>query len=77
MIIYPAIDIKRSSTRHDELLYAPDQLKRIWQLHRLLAAIEGVEAAELLLDRLSHTGSNEDFLKVVDKTFKGNGKSGK
>jgi transcription termination factor Rho len=75
--IFPAIDIKRSGTRHDELLYPPDQLKRIWQLHRLLAAIEGAEATELLLDRLSHTASNEEFLKMVDKTFKGNGKPGK
>jgi transcription termination factor Rho len=75
--IYPAIDIKRSSTRHDELLYAPDQLKRIWQVHRLLAAIEGFEGIELLLDRLSHTPSNEEFLKMIDKTFKGNGKSAK
>jgi transcription termination factor Rho len=75
--IYPAIDIKRSSTRHDELLYAPDQLKRIWQVHRLLAAIEGFEGIELLLDRLSHTPSNEEFLKMIDKTFQGTGKSAK
>lgn len=68
--IYPAIDVKRSGTRHDELLYKKDVLKQVWQLHRLLASLETVEAAELLLDRLSHTKTNAEFLKMVDKTFK-------
>ncbi len=69
--IYPAIDVKRSGTRHDELLYDEDTLKRIWQLHRLLAALDSVEATELLIDRLAHTKSNAEFLKIVDKTIKG------
>jgi transcription termination factor Rho len=68
--IYPAIDVKRSGTRHDELLYKKDVLKQVWQLHRLLASLETVEAAELLLDRLTHTKTNSEFLKMVDKTFK-------
>ncbi len=68
--IYPAIDVKRSGTRHDELLYDDDSLKRIWQLHRLLAALGSVEATELLIDRLNHTKNNVEFLKIVDKTMK-------
>lgn len=68
--IFPAIDIKRSGTRHDELLYDEDTLKRVWQLHRLLAALGTAEATELLLDRLRHTKSNKEFLKIVDKTIK-------
>lgn len=68
--IFPAIDIKRSGTRHDELLYDEDTLKRVWQLHRLLAALGTVEATELLIDRLLHTKSNKEFLKIVDKTIK-------
>ena len=68
--IFPAIDIKRSGTRHDELLYDEDTLKRVWQLHRLLAALGTVEATELLIDRLRHTKSNKEFLKIVDKTIK-------
>lgn len=68
--IFPAIDIKRSGTRHDELLYDEDTLKRVWQLHRLLAALGTAEATELLIDRLRHTKSNKDFLKIVDKTIK-------
>jgi transcription termination factor Rho len=68
--LYPAIDIKRSGTRHDELLYNEDTLNRVWQLHRLLAALDSVEATELLIDRLMHTKSNTEFLQIVDKTIK-------
>lgn len=70
--IWPAIDAKRSGTRHDELLFSEDTLKRVWQLHRLLAALEMVEATELLIDRLKHTKSNKEFLQIVDKTIKSN-----
>ncbi len=68
--IFPAIDVKRSGTRHDELLYDEDTLKRVWQLHRLLSALDTAEAAELLLDRLRHTKTNKEFLQIVDKTIK-------
>lgn len=70
--IFPAIDIKRSGTRHDELLFDEDTLKRVWHLHRLLAALDTVEATELLNDRLRHTKSNKEFLQIVDKTIKSN-----
>ncbi len=36
--IFPAIDVRRSGTRHDELLFAEDELKRIWHLRRVLVA---------------------------------------
>ena len=68
--LYPAVDVKRSGTRHDELLYEGDTLTKIWQLHRLLAALDTVEATELLIDRLHHTKSNDEFLQIVDKTMK-------
>lgn len=71
--LYPAVDVKRSGTRHDELLYDADTLSRVWQLHRLLAALDTVEATELLIDRLRHTKSNAEFLKLVDKTIKSSG----
>jgi transcription termination factor Rho len=71
--LYPAVDVKRSGTRHDELLYDQDTLGRVWQLHRLLAALDIVEATELLIDRLKHTKSNGEFLKLVDKTIKSSG----
>jgi len=68
--LFPAIDAKRSGTRHDELLFDEDTLKRVWQLHKLLAALEMAEATELLIDRLRHTKSNKEFLQIVDKTIK-------
>jgi transcription termination factor Rho len=68
--IFPAIDIMKSGTRHDELLYDEDNLKRITQLRRLLSGLSSVEATELLIDRLKHTKSNREFLKMVDRTMK-------
>lgn len=68
--IFPAIDIIKSGTRHDELLYDEESLKRITQLRRLLSGLSGMEATELLIDRLRHTKSNKEFLKMVDKTMK-------
>lgn len=68
--IFPAIDIKRSGTRHDELLYDDATLKQVWKLHRALAALDTVQATELLIDRLRNTKSNEEFLRIVDKTLR-------
>ena len=63
--IYPAIDIKASGTRHDELLYPEVELKKIWQLHRVLANLGTKESTELLIDRIEKTPSNKDFLAMV------------
>src|ERR1051326_1448468 len=68
--IFPAIDIVKSGTRHDELLYDDESLKRITQLRRLLSGLAVPEATELLIDRLKHTKSNKEFLKMVDRTMK-------
>ncbi len=70
--IFPAIDVKRSGTRHEELLYNEDDLRRVWQLRRLLGAreLESAEATELLIDRLRKTPNNADFLKIIDKSIK-------
>src|SRR4051794_3562921 len=69
--IFPAIDIKKSGTRHDELLFDDATLKQVWKLHRALAALDTIQATELLIDRLRHTASNGEFLAIVDKTLKG------
>lgn len=70
--IYPAIDIKASGTRKDELLYPEEDLKKIWQLHRVLAGLGTKESTELLIDRLNKTKSNSDFLGMVNKSNKDN-----
>jgi transcription termination factor Rho len=71
--IFPAIDVKRSGTRHEELLYSKEELMAIWQLRRLLANQEDlVEAAEQLIRLLQRTKSNRDFLmEVVARTRSG------
>lgn len=71
--LYPAIDVKRSGTRHDELLYDDETLARVWKLHRSLTALDTVESTELLIDRLLHTKSNSEFLKIVDHAIKNSG----
>ena len=66
--IFPAINVKESSTRKEELLYDDDSLKAVYQLHRVLAGLGTVEATELLIDRLNNSKSNKEFLKVISKT---------
>ena len=69
--IYPAIDIKASGTRHDELLYPEEELKKVWQLHRVLAGLGTKESTELLMNRLLATKSNKEFLAMVHKSKDG------
>lgn len=65
--IYPAIDIKRSNTRREELLIHPDELKRIWMLRKALNELNSAEALELLIDKLSKTENNVEFLLTLNK----------
>ena len=60
--IYPAIDINRSGTRHEELLIPEDQLQRIWLLRKFLSDMNLAEAMEFLLDKMRRTDSNTEFL---------------
>ena len=60
--IFPAIDTTRSGTRKEELLLSQETLNKVWVLRRVLSGLQTVEAAELLLDRLSKTRNNSEFL---------------
>ncbi len=66
--IFPAINVKESSTRKEELLFDEESLKTVYQLHRVLAGLDTVAATELLIDRLNNSKSNKEFLKTVSKT---------
>ena len=68
--IFPAIDVKRSGTRREELLFDEDELRRVWQLRRVLNSLETAQAAELLLTGLNKTASNKDFLVYVEKELR-------
>jgi len=65
--IYPSIDIKRSNTRREELLIHPDELKRIWALRKALNELSSAEALELLIEKLSKTKNNVEFLLTLNK----------
>lgn len=59
--IYPAINIRRSGTRREELLIKEDELQRVWILRKLLNDMEDVAATEFLVDRLKGSKSNDEF----------------
>jgi transcription termination factor Rho len=66
--LFPAVDVDASSTRKEEILLAPDELKVIWQLRRVLHALEPQQALELLMEQMRKTRSNAEFLLQVQKT---------
>jgi len=63
--IFPTIDIKTSKTRKEELLLTPDELNKIWLLRKAMAQDNLPEAMEFLLEHLSKTKTNEDFLESM------------
>ncbi|WP_315214594.1 transcription termination factor Rho [Actinomyces dentalis] len=66
--IFPAVDVAASSTRREELLIDPAQLKIMWRLRRLFTGLEQQQALELVLGKLKETQSNAEFLMVISKT---------
>jgi transcription termination factor Rho len=60
--IFPTMDANKSSTRKEELLLPPEDLSRIFVLRRVLSSLSPTEAMELLLERLSRTKANAEFL---------------
>jgi transcription termination factor Rho len=69
--LFPAVDVDASGTRKEEILLSPDELKIIWQLRRVLHALEPQQALELLMEQLRKTKSNAEFLLQVQKTTLG------
>ncbi|KKS19034.1 MAG: Transcription termination factor Rho, partial [candidate division WWE3 bacterium GW2011_GWC1_41_7] len=65
--IFPTIDIKASSTRHEEHLYEPKVLDAIYKLRRMVDLLDDREATELVVERLKKTKSNDEFLKSLHK----------
>jgi transcription termination factor Rho len=65
--IFPAIDIQASGTRKEELLLTPEELQLVWRLRRVLHALEGGGALELLIDKMKNTRGNAEFLREIAK----------
>ncbi|MDR1435172.1 MAG: transcription termination factor Rho [Puniceicoccales bacterium] len=65
--IFPAINLERSGTRKEELLYHPDELAKIYNLRRAFQDISGGEAMEMLVSRLKRCANNVEFLMHMNR----------
>jgi transcription termination factor Rho len=73
--IFPAIDIERSGTRHEELLLSDTTLRQVWLLRRMVSIISqdssnATEAAERIIERMQKTQTNSEFLSSITKPEK-------
>ncbi len=63
--VYPAINIRRSSTRREELLMSEEELQRVWILRKLLHEMDDVAAIEFILDKLKESKTNAEFFSSM------------
>ncbi|HOV94917.1 MAG TPA: transcription termination factor Rho, partial [Spirochaetales bacterium] len=61
----PAINIKKSGTRKEELLLSEEELQKIWVLRKVINPMDDSDIIELLIDRMMKTKNNEAFLKSM------------
>lgn len=65
--VYPAINVRRSGTRREDLLTTEEELQRMWILRKLLSSMEDVQATEFILDKLKDTKTNEEFFNSMKR----------
>ena len=65
--IYPAINVRRSGTRREELLTSEDELQRMWILRKLLHEMDDSAAIEFLIDKLKSTKTNNEFFDSMKR----------
>ena len=63
--IFPAIDINRSGTRKEELLFTEEEIRRVWMLRKVLNELDPVEAMEMLVQKMRKTSINAEFLLTI------------
>ena len=63
--IFPAIDINRSGTRKEELLFTEEEIERVWMLRKVLNELDPVEAMEMLIAKMRKTSGNAEFLMTI------------
>ncbi len=63
--VYPAINIRRSGTRREELLMTEEELARVWILRKLLHEMDDVAAIEFMLTKLKDTKTNDQFFSSM------------
>ena len=74
--IFPAIDINRSGTRHEELLLTQREMEGIYAIRRAMGNIGTAEVAEMIINRLQQTKTNEEFISSINLTFLAKEKNG-
>ncbi|MGV9769017.1 transcription termination factor Rho [Microbacterium sp. NPDC003461] len=67
--IFPAVDVNASSTRREEMLLSPDEVKITWKLRRALAGMDQQHALGVILEKLKETQSNVEFLVQMQKSI--------
>jgi transcription termination factor Rho len=65
--IFPAVNVDKSGTRKEELIYHPDEMKHIFSLRRAMQGVPAAEAMDLLIQRLRKTKTNAEFLMGMNK----------
>jgi len=65
--IFPAVNVDKSGTRKEELIYHPDEMKHIYSLRRAMQGVPAAEAMDLLISRLRKTKTNAEFLMGMNK----------
>jgi transcription termination factor Rho len=65
--VFPAIDIEKSGTRHDELLLGEEQMKKVTTLRHMLSLLSAEERTMMVIERISKTTTNEEFLDSLSK----------
>jgi transcription termination factor Rho len=63
--IFPAINIEKSATRREELLFSPEDMEKVYRLRRTLHSLAPSDAIQLLIKQLSSTRSNTEFLEKI------------
>ena len=63
--VYPAINIRRSATRREELLMSEEEIQRVWILRKLLHDMDDIAAIEFILDKLKDTKTNDEFFNSM------------
>ncbi|AVV34450.1 transcription termination factor Rho [Cobetia sp. cqz5-12] len=65
--VFPALNIRRSGTRREDLIASEDEMQRMWILRKLLNPMEDVAATEFLIDRLKDTKTNLEFFEAMKR----------
>jgi transcription termination factor Rho len=64
--LFPAINIKKSGTRKEELLLSEEELQRIWILRKVINSMDDIEIMDMLVDRMKKSKNNEAFLRSMN-----------